>query len=99
MVKKEIEILSWIFYVVAVVLIFWMIILLIRKLTGHSPTEMTFIMGGMGIIAALLVLVITSLFRIEGKMGEFSEFKRQISEFKKQTIEKIKEIEEKGGKK
>lgn len=99
MVKKEIEALSGIFYVITVILIIWMIVLLIRKLTGHSPTEMTFVLWGMGIITTLLMLVITSLFRMEGKMGEFSEFKRQTSEFKKQTIEKIKEIEEKMGNK
>ncbi|HIG92630.1 TPA: hypothetical protein HA242_04465 [Candidatus Woesearchaeota archaeon] len=88
MVKKEIEIIGWIFYVLAAVFTVVVMGMLIWKLTGHSPTELDIVWWALGILVTFQVLTITVLFQINGKMGELVEFKRQ-------TVDKITNIEKK----
>ncbi len=86
MVRRELEAVSWIFYGITVLLLVIVISMLVWKLTGHSPTEITIMLWAMGIISTLIVLILTTLLRLERKVGELAEFKRQ-------TIHKIKELE------
>ncbi len=85
MVKREIEIISWIFYVLAVIFIVIVTGMLIWKLTGHSPTELDIVWWALGILVTFHILTITILVQMNGKMGELLEFRRQ-------TVEEIKGI-------
>ena len=93
MVKKEVNILSWIFYVITIILIVYVILMLILKLTGHSPTEMEIVLWGMGIMTTFLTLILMFLFQIKTEIGTIKGQIGGLNEFKKQTIEKIKELE------
>ncbi len=93
MVKKEIEAVGWIAYAITVVLILFVLWMLIQKLTGHSPTEITILLWAIGILATLQVLVITILFQIKGELGSTKEKMGGLLEFRRQTIEKLKEME------
>ena len=84
--NKEIEIVSWIFYILGVILLVIVIWMLVLKLTGHSPTEISVLLWAVGILATLQTVMLTVLFQVNGKIGEFTEFKRQ-------TIERIRDIE------
>ena len=95
MVKKEINILSWIFYVITVILLIYMIVMLILKLTGHSPTEIEIVLWGMGIMTTFLTLILMFLFQIKTEIGTIKGKIGSFEEFKVQTVEKIKELEKK----
>ena len=84
--RKLLKLIRLIFTTIVIILAFVSIILLLIKLTGHSPSENTIIISVVGILVALQVVVISILFEIKEDIGNLKEFKRQ-------TISKVKEIE------
>lgn len=90
--RKIFEVIRIIFTIIAIFLLLISILMIILKLLGNSPTEINMTFSIMGILIALQVIIISTLFQIKGDIGELKEFKIHSLEFQKQTIERIKEI-------
>lgn len=83
---KGVNIIGWVLYGLVVVLLLLTMWMVLQKLLGHSPTEITILLWMSGVLVSLQVLVLTILFQMKGDLGELKEFKRQ-------TIEKVKNLE------
>ena len=71
---------------ISIILIILSLIMILLKISVHSPSETTIIFSVVGILLALQVVVISILFQIKEDIGNLKEFKRQ-------TIVKINEFE------
>lgn len=64
------------FSIIAIIFIIISTVLILIKMFGNNPTEMTMMLSMASIIFVLLGVVITVLFGIKGDLGELREFKR-----------------------
>ncbi|MBU3912709.1 MAG: hypothetical protein KKB21_01230 [Nanoarchaeota archaeon] len=87
--RTLLEVIRIIFTVISIILVVTSIIMISLKLSGHSPTETSIIFSVIGILMALQIVIITILFQLKEDIGCFKEFRRQ-------TIDKIKEVKQKG---
>lgn len=93
--SKFLEFIRITFTIIVITLALITIYMIVLKLTGHSPTEITITYSILGILVAFQVLIAGILFQIKGDVGILKEFRRQNIEFQKQTIGKINSTQEK----
>ena len=82
------------FSIVAFIMAVVVIVMLVMKLTGHSPTSFEVLSWSVGIVLALEVVIISVLFPIKNSLGRLEEFKQNTKEFQNQTIMEINKIKE-----
>lgn len=83
--NKLIEIIKIIFTLIAIISALITIVLLIIKMIGHSPTEITILLSLVSFLIALQIIILTVLFQVKGDIGGLKEFRRQ-------TVSEIREI-------
>lgn len=91
--KTFLEAIRIIFALIVIILSILTIIMILLKITGHSPTETTIIFSVIGILVTLQAMIIGILFNIKGDLGNIKGNIGEFKEFKRQTIGKIKALE------
>lgn len=89
---KSTETTTIILSTIAIIVALVAIIMLIIKLTGHSPDSITILSWSIGAVLALEVVIIAVLFPMKSSIGRLEEFKDNMKEFQRQTITEIKKF-------
>ncbi|MAG02515.1 hypothetical protein CMI42_04200 [Candidatus Pacearchaeota archaeon] len=92
--KKVLDLIRIIFTILSIGLMIITIWMILQKLLGHSPTEISIMFSVIGILVSLQIVIISILFSLKGDVGELREFKRQSLRFQDETISKISKLSE-----
>jgi len=93
--KQILNIIQIVSTILIIIMSIGLIIMLLLKLTDHSPTEITLLSTGFSILAGVLLMLATILFNMKEDIGGLKEFRKHTIQKINEISENVKEIKEK----